>query len=104
MNATLFYVTCKNEAEASKIAKAVIAIKLAACANIFGKVGSFFRWEGEVQEATEAVLILKTTKKNMKKLCAKIKELHSYDCPCIIAIPITGGSSDFARWIDEQCS
>jgi len=101
MNIVVF-VTTKNSAEAKKIAQGLLAKKLIACANIIGGVQSFFWWEGKVDSAKEALLILKTSKACFKKLVLAVKALHSYSVPEIIALPIVAGSRDYLQWINKS--
>ena len=96
------YVTTGNREEALVIARTVVAEKLAACANILGEVTSIYEWQGEVHEDGEAALILKTRTELFGDLAARIRELHSYDCPCIVAWPIEAGSEDYLSWIGDQ--
>jgi len=102
METKLFYVTCKDKDEAKKIAKKLLEERLIACANIFPEIESFFWWEQKIDSAKETPMILKTKKTLTKEIIAKIKELHSYECPCIIEIPITGGYKEFLKWICEE--
>lgn len=102
MSQRLVYVTASSVAEAGKIGKALVEARLAACANVLGAVQSFYWWEGVVQEDTEAALILKTRSDLVEPLTAKVKELHSYDCPCVVALPIEAGNSEFLAWIDAE--
>ena len=89
------YITAPTETEASTIARALISERLAACANVFDGVRSFYRWEGEVQDDTETVLILKTRTDLLDALIKRVVELHSYDVPCVVAWPIQGGHEDY---------
>jgi periplasmic divalent cation tolerance protein len=75
---------------------------LAACANVLPGVTSVFRWQGEVQEDGETALILKTRSELVEPLTKRVKELHSYDCPCVVALPIAGGNPDFLQWIADE--
>ncbi len=104
MSANLVYVTVATPEEAAKIGRAVVESRLAACANVLPGMTSIYRWEGKVQEDTEAVLILKTRPELVADLVAKVKELHDYDCPCVVALPITGGNDDFIAWIGAETS
>lgn len=100
---TLFvYVTAKDEAEAKRIAKAVVEERLAACANMLGGIGSVYWWEGTVCEDYEVALILKTSAERKAELIGRIKELHSYDCPCIVCLPIADGNPEFLDWIRSE--
>ena len=102
MKTKLIYVTAPSHDEAEQIAKTVVTEKLAACANIFDGVTSIFHWEGTLCRENEAVLILKTTEDKTAALTARIKELHSYDCPCIVSLPVEGGNQEFLEWVSRE--
>lgn len=102
MSAIFVYVTTADIAEARRIGRAVVERRLAACANAIDGMHSVYWWEGAVQEATEAVLILKTEKDRLQELIAAIKARHSYDCPCIEALDIADGNPDFLAWIRQE--
>ncbi|MGB0670454.1 MAG: divalent-cation tolerance protein CutA [Rhodospirillales bacterium] len=102
-HALLFvYVTVPTREDGVKIARAVVHEKLAACANLSGPVTSVYRWQGAVQEDEEWALILKTASDRLDALTARIKALHSYDCPCVVSWTLGGGNPDFLNWIGEQ--
>ncbi|MEM5871577.1 MAG: divalent-cation tolerance protein CutA [Candidatus Aenigmatarchaeota archaeon] len=96
------FITCPTYEEGEKIARVLLEERLAACVNITSDIKSFFWWEGKIQEADEVLLIVKTKKSVLKDLIKKVKSIHSYSVPEIIALPITGGSKDFTKWIDEE--
>lgn len=102
MTQMLVYVTASTREEASAIGRAVVDARLAACANVLGDITSFYWWEGAVQEDGEVSLILKTQDHLMERLTQQVKELHSYSCPCVVAIPIAGGNPDFLDWIVNE--
>ena len=102
MKTYFVYVTAKDEAEAKKIARAVVGERLAACANVLGSIDSVYRWEGSVREDTEVALMLKTSAVRKAELIHRIKELHSYECPCVVCLPITDGNPDFLTWIAAE--
>lgn len=102
MSQTIIYVTTANRDEALIIARELINIRLAACANIMTGTTSIFHWEGKVCEEEEATLILKTRDDHVERLVNKVKDMHSYDCPCIVSLPISGGNEDFLDWIDAE--
>jgi periplasmic divalent cation tolerance protein len=104
MSALFVYVTASDEAEAKRVGRAVVEERLAACANIIPGMSSVFRWEGAVQEASEAVLILKSTTDLLELLTARVKELHSYAVPCVVGLPIAGGNPDYLGWIRAECA
>ena len=101
MNIVIF-VTIANKKEAEKIASVLVKEKLAACVNIMENVHSLFWWQGRVDMASEALLIVKTRKALLSKLIKKVKSLHSYEVPEIIALPIIGGNKEYLRWINES--
>ncbi len=98
----LVYVTASCRDEAIKIGKKMVSLKLAACANVFDNVFSFYRWEGKEQEDSEAVLIMKTKESLFDRLEKAVKELHSYSCPCVLAVPIVHANDEYAEWIKRE--
>jgi periplasmic divalent cation tolerance protein len=96
-------VTCGSQAEAKKIARAVVDARLAACANVLGgPVQSIYRWKGRVENAKEVLVLVKSTRKRFAALEREIRRLHSYDTPEIIAVAIAEGSRAYLRWIEES--
>ena len=95
----LVYVTVKDEDEALSIARKVVEKRLAACANIYPKIISVFNYQNQIQTQGEAVLLLKTTVQAYDELERFIIEVHSYDDPCVLKLPIEGGATDFMSWI-----
>lgn len=87
--------------EAEDLARALVDARLAACVNVIG-VQSFYRWEGAVQDEAERLLIVKTQHRLLDPLIERIRELHSYDLPEIIAMPIVGGSVPYLDWIRQE--
>jgi periplasmic divalent cation tolerance protein len=102
MNAVLVYVTAPNRDEALRIGRTVVTEGLAACANILDGMTSIFRWHGEVQQESEAVLLLKTRAELALQVVQRVQELHPYDVPAILVLPIVAGSTLFLSWIDEE--
>lgn len=102
MGAVLIYMTAGDAAEARKIGRALVEERLAACANLMDGMTSIYRWQGEICEDAETVLIAKTTEALAPALTARVKALHSYDCPCVVVLPIKGGHAAFLDWIAEQ--
>lgn len=96
------YMTARDREEARRIGKALVTEKLAACVNICNGMNSLYFWEGKLCDEQEAVLIAKTTEPLLEKLTARVKELHSYKVPCIVALPIVGGNTDFLAWIGKE--
>lgn len=102
METHLVYVTAKDDAEAKMIARAVVSERLAACANILGGIESIYWWQGKVCDGSEVALILKTSAERQPELIDRIKELHSYECPCVVCLPIADGNRDFLNWIAAE--
>lgn len=97
----LVLTTVGSEAEARTIANALVERKLAACANILPRIQSIYRWQGKVEESEEYLLLVKTTEDQFAKLSEAIAELHSYEIPECIALPISHGSEAYLKWIDS---
>jgi periplasmic divalent cation tolerance protein len=100
----LIYTTVSNIEEAEKIAMAVVSERLAACANILGSIKSVYYWQGKLEQATEVALLLKTQRSVVDALVARIRQLHSYECPAIVVIPILGGNPEFVAWVASETS
>lgn len=96
------YVTAPDRAEARRIARAMVQERLAACANILGTIDSVYRWQGKIEEGKEVALVLKTTYPRFPALCKRIVDLHSYECPCIEALPATAGHAPFLAWVQKE--
>ena len=96
------YITAKDKAQALKIGRALVEERLAACINVWEGVTSVYRWEGAVEEATEAVLIAKTTESQIPAIVDRVKELHSYACPCVVAWPLETGNPAYLDWIERE--
>jgi periplasmic divalent cation tolerance protein len=94
-------ITTKNKDEAKNIAKKILEEHLAACVNIVENISSMYHWENKIVEDNESLMIVKTTKKNFKKLTEVVKSIHSYSSPEIIALPIKDGISSYLKWIDS---
>ena len=88
--------------EAKKIGRELIEENLAACVNLLGNMTSIYKWEDKLEEGQEVVMIAKTRKTLMPKLIETVNSHHSYDCPCILELPIHGGNPDFLIWIVEE--
>lgn len=98
----IVFVTVSSKEEAEKIAEGVLGEKLAACVNIIDTVHSHFWWQGKIDNAKEALLIIKTKKALINKLIRKVKSVHSYELPEIIALPIIYGSKEYLDWVNES--
>ncbi len=98
----IIFITASKPEEAEKIAKGLLESKLAACVNIVPRVKSYFWWEGKIDRADELLLIVKTRKSLVNKLIKKVKSLHSYTVPEVVAFPIINGNKDYLKWIDDS--
>lgn len=98
----VIFITCANKQEAEKIAAGLIDAKLAACVNIVPGVESLFWWENKVDRADEVLLVVKSKKTKLAGIIKKVKSLHSYSTPEIIALPIIAGDKDYLKWITDS--
>ena len=98
----LVTVTTANKTEAEKIAHALLNERLIACANIIGPAHSLFLWQGKIESAEEHVILMKTRKNLFHKISEKVKALHSYEVPEIIAIPIVEGFKPYIEWLQKS--
>lgn len=94
-------ITCASMEEAERLAKSLLEAKLAACINIARGVKSLFWWEGRVEEAEEALMIVKTRLDRLSELVKEVKARHSYTVPEVVALPIVAGLEDYLKWLDE---
>ncbi|MPY69392.1 MAG: divalent cation tolerance protein CutA [Alphaproteobacteria bacterium] len=102
MELCLVYMTASSTEEAARLAEALVGENLAACVNVIDGMTSWYRWEGAVQNGREVVVLAKTRAALVDALTARVKALHSYSVPCVVALPIAGGNPDFLRWIGEE--
>jgi periplasmic divalent cation tolerance protein len=103
MSCFFVYVTAPDKTEAMKIGECLVEERLAACVNVLGSIESVYRWKGKIERDEEVAFVAKTTDERLEELMARIKALHSYECPCIVALPIQEGSPDFLKWIAAEC-
>lgn len=99
---TIIYTTINDEQYARKIASFLIQEQIVACVNIIPEVESIYRWKGRIEEEKEIILIAKTVDENVKKAINRIKELHTYETPDIIAIPIIDGNNEYLDYIKRE--
>lgn len=102
MTECMVYITTSSHEEAEIIGRNLVSKKLAACVNIIGNMKSIYHWEGKIETAEEVVIIAKTIKALVQELIENVKTLHSYECPCIVAIPIIDGNENFLKWIQNE--
>ncbi len=99
MDIRFVYMTASGPEEAKRIGRELVAAHLAACVNILPQMSSVYAWEGKLEEASEVVMIAKTTEQRVPELIARVKSLHSYSCPCIVSLAVEEGYPPFLEWI-----
>lgn len=98
----LVYITTDSEATADALAAALVQERLAACVNRIGPIRSTYVWQGELQQESEYLLMVKTQQQRLPALQQRVQELHSYEVPEIIAVPIAEGLPAYLHWIVSQ--
>ncbi len=99
MNIRFVYMTASGLEEAKRIGRVLVAARLAACVNILPQMNSVYVWEGKLEEASEVVMIAKTTAERVPELIERVKSLHSYSCPCIVSLAVEAGYPPFLEWV-----
>ena len=101
MSEILVLITAQTEGEAASIATALVEAGLAGCVNIIRDIRSIYSWQGKIEDEKEALMIAKTRMELFNALEKRVKELHSYTVPEIIAVQIVEGSKDYLKWLGE---
>ena len=96
------YMTAGSVEEAKNIGQILVEQNLAACVNLLENMTSIYKWGDKLEEGQEVVMIAKTRKALIPKLIKTVNSLHSYDCPCILELPIKGGDPKFLSWIETE--
>jgi periplasmic divalent cation tolerance protein len=99
MSYMIIIMTSPNKEEAVKIVRTLLEERLIACANILDPVSSLFWWQGKIEEENEVLVLMKSNETLFKKLSKRVMELHSYDVPEILALPIVAGSQAYLDWM-----
>jgi periplasmic divalent cation tolerance protein len=94
-------VTASSAEEAARIGRALVEERLAACANVVGPIRSIYRWQGAVEEADEHLVVLKARAGDVSALEARVRALHSYEVPEVLALPVTAGSAPYLAWLAD---
>jgi periplasmic divalent cation tolerance protein len=102
MSRVIVFVTVPDKTTSSKIINSVLNKKLAACVSAVGGVDSFYWWKNKIEHSKEILLIMKTVKKNFRKLEKDIRQNHPYEVPEIVCVNIERGAADYLKWIDEN--
>jgi periplasmic divalent cation tolerance protein len=98
------FVTVGSSKEGQRLAHALVEERLAACVNVIPHVQSVYRWEGKIEESEEELLVIKSRRELFSALEKRVRELHSYSVPEIVALPLVDGSAAYLKWLDEQVS
>ena len=98
----LVYITTSGEKESKKIGRIIVEERLAGCVNIIPTIESLYWWKGEIEEDSESILIAKTKVSNIENIIKRVKEIHSYENPAILAIPIIEGSKSYLDYLDGE--
>jgi len=98
----VLFITTPTPEEAQRISRALLEQRKVACVNIVPRVSSLFWWQGKIDSARESLLIVKTTASQLNELVTLVKEIHSYDVPEIVAMPIVGGNQEYLEWIGKE--
>lgn len=102
MTACVVYITASSREEAMVIGRTLVEERLAACANVIENATSIYWWDGKLEDATEAVLFAKTQERLVEAIIGRVKELHSYECPCVVSWPIAGANAEYLEWIAKE--
>jgi periplasmic divalent cation tolerance protein len=98
----LAYITTSGEEESKKIGRIIVEERLAGCVNIIPTIKSLYWWKGKIEDDNESILIVKTKVSNIENIIKRVKEIHSYENPAILAIPIINGSEEYLDYLDSE--
>jgi periplasmic divalent cation tolerance protein len=101
-DAMLVFTTLPSAEAAADLAKAVVGEKLAACANLLPAVRSIYRWQGRVQDESEVLVLFKTRQEHFERLKARLLELHPYEIPEVLAVPVEQGYQAYLDWLGQE--
>ncbi len=99
---TLAYITCPSVDEARRIGRTLVLERLAACVNILPGMESFSWWNGKIKHEYETVLVAKLPESARESLQERVLELHPYETPCVLFIPVTGGNPEYLDWLADE--
>jgi len=97
----IVFVTASSDDEARRLGQTLVAERLAACVNVIGPVRSIYRWACEVREDAEHLLLVKARREDVDALAARVRALHSYEVPEVVALDVTAGSAPYLAWVFE---
>ena len=95
-------VTASSDEEARRIGRALVDERLAACVNVIGPIASIFRWKDRVQEESEHLLVVKARRADVQRLAARVRALHSYEVPEVLALDVVGGAAPYLDWVRDS--
>lgn len=101
-DAIVVFITAPTQAEARLLAARLVETQLAACVQILPEMESVYRWQGKVERQNEHLLIAKTTSERFAELESEVRALHTYDTPEIVSFPLTEGSPEYLRWLQDS--
>lgn len=102
MSQVVVYMTASDTEEAARIGRMLVERRLAACVNVLGPIRSFYLWDGAVQDDPEVAFIAKTEDDRVAELTEAVTAAHSYDVPCVVALPVAGGHAEFLAWLRDE--
>ncbi|MBF0335590.1 MAG: divalent-cation tolerance protein CutA [Alphaproteobacteria bacterium] len=102
MGAVSIHITFPSRDEALAVGRRLLEDRLVACVNVIGDAQSLYWWNDQIEESAEVVMLAKTRDDLVPDLVGRVRALHSYACPCVVATPIEGGNSDYLDWIDRE--
>lgn len=94
--------TVGDDGRAEPLARRLVEEGLAACVNVFPPMTSFYRWKGQIERDTERQMVIKTTRDRVAALEGRVRELHPYELPEFVVVPVEGGSEAYLKWVEEQ--
>lgn len=100
----LVFSNCGSEEEARRVARALVEARVAACVNIVPGIQSIYHWQGAIQEDSEWMLVIKSTRSLFDSLAAELRKIHSYQVPEVLAIPVIAGDQNYLDWMDREIS
>jgi periplasmic divalent cation tolerance protein len=94
--------TCASEEEAAKLARSLVEQRLAACVSVIAGLQSYYRWQSNIEQASEFLLVIKSSRTRFAELCAALEAAHSYEVPEVIALPVVDGAPNYLNWINSN--
>jgi periplasmic divalent cation tolerance protein len=95
-------VTASSEEEGARIGRTLVEERLIACANLVGPIRSIYRWQGKVEDEREHLVLMKARRDDVERIAARVKALHSYDVPEVLALPVVGRAAGYLAWLVES--